>query len=72
MFRADELLDLLQLAWSNFRPENDGDLDDRLKLLPQVCGSGELPYVDISGVYSFIEMLFLIRTLSHYLQERLP
>ena len=50
MFRTDELLNLLQVAWSNFQPENKKDLDHKIELLPQVCGSEGLPYSDESGM----------------------
>jgi len=50
IFHANELLDLLQLAWADFRPENDKDLDDKIESLPQVWSSGGFPYVDKSGI----------------------
>ena len=49
-FRANELLDLLHLAWSNFRPENDQDLNSELELLPKVWKSRGFPYVDEPGM----------------------
>ena len=51
MFHADELLDLLKLAWSDFRPENDQDLYDKVESLPEVWSSEGFPYADKSGVY---------------------
>ena len=48
-FRADELLDLLQLAWSDFRPENDQELDEKIESLPEVWSPGGFPYTDKSG-----------------------
>ena len=47
-FHADELLDLLKLVWSDFRPDNDQDLNDKVELLPQVWGSEGFPYADES------------------------
>jgi len=49
-FCASELLDLLHLAWANFRPENDQDLNKKLELLPKVWKSRGFPYVDESGM----------------------
>lgn len=49
-FRADELLDLLQLAWADFRPENDQDLSEKIESLPQVWSSRGFPYADESGM----------------------
>ena len=49
MFCTDDLLNLLQLAWSDFQPEEKKDLDNRLKLLPQVWGPEGFPYSDESG-----------------------
>ena len=48
-FRASELLDLLQLMWANFRPENDQNLVEKIELLPQVWSSKGFPYNDNSG-----------------------
>ena len=48
-FHAGELLDLLHLAWANFRPENDEDLGDKIELLPKVWRLRGFPYVDGSG-----------------------
>lgn len=48
-FRTHDLLDLLQLAWSDFQPENDQELEDKVKLLPQVWSSEGFPYLDSSG-----------------------
>jgi hypothetical protein len=47
-FHADDLLDLLKLAWSDFRPDNDQDLNDKVELLPQVWSSEGFPYADES------------------------
>ena len=47
-FCASELLDLFQLAWANFRPENDQDLYEKIELLPQVW-SPVVPYTDKLG-----------------------
>ena len=49
MFHASELLNLLQLAWADFRPENDQDLDNKIELLPQVWSSRGFPYTDKLG-----------------------
>ena len=49
-FHSNELLDLLRLAWSDFRPENDRELEDKLELLPQVWSSEGFPYVDSTGM----------------------
>lgn len=48
-FHTHELLDLLQHAWSDFRPEDDQELKGKVKLLPPICSSGGFPYVDNSG-----------------------
>jgi len=50
IFHAEDLLELLQLAWSDFQPGNKQDLDDKLELLPQVRGSEGFPYSDSSGI----------------------
>jgi hypothetical protein len=49
-FRTHDLLDLLQLAWSDFRPENDHELEEKIEVLPQVWRSEGFPYVDSSGL----------------------
>jgi hypothetical protein len=54
MFHTNELLELLQLAWSDFRPENDQDLEDKIESLPQVQDSEEFPYVDTSGMQCYV------------------
>ena len=53
MFRTGELLDLLQLAWSDLKPENK-DLDHKLELLPRVWDLEGLPHPDKSGTQSSI------------------
>ena len=50
-FHAGGLIDLLQLAWSDFRPENDRDLSEKIKSLPQVWSSRGFPYTDGSGTW---------------------
>ncbi|KAF9642030.1 hypothetical protein BDM02DRAFT_3194047 [Thelephora ganbajun] len=53
-FHTHELLDILKLAWSDFQPENDQDLEDKIELLPQVWSSEGFPYADKSGVAAFV------------------
>lgn len=48
-FRTNNLENVLQLAWSDFQPEDPQDMDSKIESLPQVCGSDVFPYTDGSG-----------------------
>jgi hypothetical protein len=54
-FDAIELLQLVQSVWSNFRPENEDDLEEKTELLPQIWSSGGIPYTDQTGTKTFVE-----------------
>ncbi|KAF9789378.1 hypothetical protein BJ322DRAFT_1018049 [Thelephora terrestris] len=53
-FDATELLQLVQSVWSDFRPENEDDLEEKTELLPRIWSSGGLPYTDQTGTATFV------------------
>ena len=48
-FRTNDLENVLQLAWSDFQPEDPQHLDDKIESLPHVWDSDRFPYTDGSG-----------------------
>jgi hypothetical protein len=58
-------------VWSDFRPENEDDLEEKTELLPQIWSSGGIPYTDQTGMKTFVETT-LLDGHSHHFQGQLP